>query len=149
MAPRTSDERLLVLEEKLASLDKTVAVYGVIFERNTQNQEKLSFAIERLTEVTGEIKITIERQTAQLESLQKEILAYNALRNKFEASIRDYENSKVEILELKTQIGTMKDDNTLSIPKILKQSLSNSLVQLLGVASLVILLALVLSYFIK
>ena len=47
------EERFSRTEDKVAVLDKNVAVYSAIFERTLQVHEKLSSAIDRLSETTA------------------------------------------------------------------------------------------------
>jgi hypothetical protein len=53
------EERELRTEDKVIQLDKSIAVYSAIFERNLQIQEKLSTAIDRLAETINSIQQTL------------------------------------------------------------------------------------------
>jgi chromosome segregation ATPase len=53
------EERFTRTEDKVMQLDKSIAVYSAIFERNLQIQEKLSTAIDRLTETTSGLQRTL------------------------------------------------------------------------------------------
>jgi len=46
-------------EEKVMQLDKSIAVYSAIFERNLQIQEKLAVAIDKLSATISDIQQTI------------------------------------------------------------------------------------------
>ena len=53
------EERFAKAEDKVTQLDKSIAVYSAIFERNLQIQEKLSTAIDRLAETINSIQNTL------------------------------------------------------------------------------------------
>ena len=53
------EERVVRTEDKIAQLDKSMAVYSAIFERNLQIQEKFSISVDKLDETIRSIQQTL------------------------------------------------------------------------------------------
>ncbi len=53
------EEKITKTDDKVIQLDKSIAVYSAIFERNLQIQEKLSSAIDRLSTTISDIQQTL------------------------------------------------------------------------------------------
>lgn len=104
------EERFQRSEEKIAQLDKSNAVYSVIFERNLLTQEKLSASIDKLSETTVGLQNT-------LIGVQKDIkLNYEAQESNSKriSAIESITNSKIIDLEAKLHEKLEKFEDDLN-----------------------------------
>ena len=121
------EKRLDNLEDKINGLDKSVAVYSVISERNLQIQEKLSNSIDKLSDTTaglqntliamqGEIKKNSDEQERNSQSINRIELATNSKIEGLEIQVQ----TKIE--SLKSQLSLVDDKSKFDFVKYLREN---------------------------
>ena len=91
------EERIVKNDEKIAQLDKSVAVYSAIFERNLSVQEKLSNSIDKLSEIIAGIRTTLIEMQNEIKSNSD---AQEGNSNKIN-KLEEYTSDKIKQLEIK------------------------------------------------
>lgn len=121
------EERFARTEDKVVQLDKSVAVYSAIFERTLQVHEKLSSAIDRLSETTSGLQTTLvgvihdikmnseaqERNSNQIDSVR------SATDTRISA-LDDKINKKIETLD--GRLHTVDEKGKFDIMEFIKKN---------------------------
>lgn len=122
------EERFIRTEDKVIQLDKSIAVYSAIFEKNLQIQEKLSTAIDKLTETTSGLQGTL---VGVLQDIKRNSDAQEKNANRIE-EIESATDKKVTVLETKLndklekmdgRLSTVDEKGKFDILKFLKENL--------------------------
>jgi len=121
------EERFTRTEDKVVQLDKSVAVYSAIFERTLQVHEKLSGAIDRLSETTSGLQTTlvgvIHDIKTNSEAQEKNSLQIENIKTSTDARIIDLDNkinNKIEKLDGK--LNTVDEKGKFDILKFIKEN---------------------------
>jgi chromosome segregation ATPase len=121
------EERFTRTEDKVMQLDKSIAVYSAIFERNLQIQEKLSTAIDRLTETTSGLQRTligvlqdIKRNAEAQEQNSMKIGEIEVATDKKINELETKLHGKLETLDVK--LNTVDDKGKFDFIKFLKEN---------------------------
>lgn len=108
-------------------LDKSIAVYSAIFERNLQIQEKLSTAIDRLTETTSGLQRTLigvlQDIKRNAEAQEQNSLKIGEIEVATDKKINELEtklHGKLETLDVK--LNTVDDKGKFDFIKFLKEN---------------------------
>jgi chromosome segregation ATPase len=122
------DERTNRTEEKVAQLDKSIAVYSAIFEKNLQIQEKLSTAIDRLAETINSIQQTLvgvlrdtKVNTELQQSNSQKIGEIEATTGKKISELEVKLHSKIS--ELDTKLNEVDDKGKFDFLKFIRENL--------------------------
>lgn len=122
------EERFIRTEDKVIQLDKSIAVYSAIFEKNLQIQEKLSTAIDKLTETTSGLQGTL---VGVLQDIKRNSDAQEKNANRIE-EIESATDKKVIVLETRLndklekmdgRLSTVDEKGKFDILKFLKENL--------------------------
>lgn len=121
------EERFTRTEDKVMQLDKSIAVYSAIFERNLQIQEKLSTAIDRLTETTSGLQRTLigvlQDIKRNAEAQEQNSLKIGEIEVATDKKINELEtklHGKLETLDVK--LNTVDDKGKFDFIKFLKEN---------------------------
>ena len=121
------EERFTRTEDKVIQLDKSIAVYSAIFEKNLQIQEKLSTAIDKLTETSSGLQGTlvgvlqdIKRNSEAQEKNSTRIDEIETATDKKVAGLEIKLNDKLEKMDGK--LNTVDDKGKFDILKFIKEN---------------------------
>jgi hypothetical protein len=121
------EERAIKTEDKVIQLDKSLAIYSAIFEKNMNIQEKLSTAIDRLAETISDIQQTLVG-VLQDTKRNAELQVSNSLRigelgmsteNKIN-SLEEKLRTKIQSLDLK--LNEVDDKGKFDFLKYIKEN---------------------------
>lgn len=121
------EERFARTEDKVAMLDKNVAVYSAIFERTLQVHEKLSTAIDRLSETTAGLeKILVgvlQDIKRNAEAQEKNELQISKIESITDRKIEELDSKLHKKLEsLDGKLNTVDEKGKFDILKFLKDN---------------------------
>jgi septal ring factor EnvC (AmiA/AmiB activator) len=124
------EESVANTKERLATIDKEVAVFGTLLERNFTIQEKLSTAIDNLSNSSNEVKVVLTKMQSEIQTVGTNV---DELRKKFTEvdTIRrqDVSDLKLKISAVETKslekINTVDEKGKLDWQILLKSSLSD------------------------
>lgn len=121
------EERFTRTEDKVAQLDKSVAVYSAIFERTLQVHEKLSGAIDRLSETTSGLQTTlvgvIHDIKTNSEAQEKNSIQIDNIKSSTDARISDLDNKiNTKIEKLDGKLNTVDEKGKFDILDFIKKN---------------------------
>jgi hypothetical protein len=124
------EERFTRTEDKVAMLDKNVAVYSAIFERTLQVHEKLSLAIDRLSETTAGLeKILVgvlQDIKRNAEAQEKNELHINKIESVTDRKIEELDSKLHKKLEsLDGKLNTVDEKGKFDILKFIKDNFTS------------------------
>ena len=129
------EERQEKTEEKVVSIDKSLAVYSAVFERNLQMQEKLAGSIDKLSESTSALQTTLTIvQGELLRSSQQQESNMLRIRGLEEETGREIEFLKGEIRSkldaLKIEVSEVDEKGKFDIVKFFKDNFVSGLLSI-------------------
>lgn len=121
------EERFTRTEDKVVQLDKSVAVYSAIFERTLQVHEKLSGAIDRLSETTSGLQTTlvgvIHDIKTNSEAQEKNSIQIDNIKSSTDARISDLDNKiNTKIEKLDGKLNTVDEKGKFDILDFIKKN---------------------------
>ena len=121
------EERFARTEDKVAILDKNVAVYSAIFERTLQVHEKLSTAIDRLSATTSGLeKILVgvlQDIKRNFEAQEKNEIQINKIETTTDKKIQELDSKlHIKLESLDGKLNTVDEKGKFDILKFLKDN---------------------------
>jgi len=121
------EERFTRTEDKVAVLDKNVAVYSAIFERTLQVHEKLSTAIDRLSSTTSGLEKILVGVLQDIkrnsEAQEKNEIQINKIETTTDKKIEELDSRLHKKLEsLDGKLTTVDEKGKFDILKFLKDN---------------------------
>lgn len=115
------------LDDRVMSMDKSLAVYSAVFEKTLQTQEKLATSIDKLSETTSELKNTLTKIQSDITRNSEEQIANSNrikdLETRTEGKIKKIEkdiNSK--FISLNTDVKAVDEKSKFDVMKFVKNN---------------------------